>query len=153
MTRPLEGVRVLDLGQVIAIPFCTQWMAWMGADVVLVESAQHFTSRVTPPFAGGTPHPDASGSFNLLNGGKRSITVNLREERGRQIILDLAKHSDIVVDNFGPGVLERFRLQYDDIREANPEIIMLSLGAFGRSGPMSDMPGYHSAVTALGILR
>lgn len=143
---PLGGVRILDLGQVIAMPFCTQWLAWMGAEVNLVESRRHFTSRVTPPFHGGPSDPDASGHFNLLNGAKRSCTVDISRPEGRELVLRLVAVSDVIVDNFATGVIERLGFGYDTVRELRPDIIMLSIGAFGRSGPMKDAIGFHSAV-------
>lgn len=142
---PLEGVRVLDLGQVISIPFCTQWMAWMGAEVILVESRRHLTSRITPPFAGGYEDVDASGSFNLLNGNKKSCTIDLQHPAGRDLLLRLVAISDVMVENFATGVIEKLGLGYDTVRKVQPSIIMLSLGAFGRTGPMRDAIGYHSA--------
>ena len=71
VSQPLAGLRVLDFGQVVAIPFATQWLAWMGADVVLVETRRHMTARALPPFAGDIEHPDRSGLFNGLNGTRR----------------------------------------------------------------------------------
>ena len=143
--RPLEGIRVLDFGQVLAVPFGTQWMAWLGADVILVESQAHLHTRATPPFAVEGRDPDSSGVFNFFNGGKRSLTVDMKSEEGRQLLLDLVPHCDIVTENFRAGVLDRLGLPYERMRELRPDIILLSLGAFGRSGPMADAAGLHSA--------
>lgn len=141
---PLEGIRVLDFGQVLAVPFGTQWMSWLGADVILVESAAHPHTRATPPFS-GERDPNASAVFNFFNGGKRSLTVDLKSDEGRQLLLDLVPHCDVITENFRAGVLDRMGLSFARVRELREDIIVLSLGAFGRSGPMADAAGLHSA--------
>ena len=144
---PLAGVRVLDLGQFIAIPFCTLWLAWLGADVIAIESRKRMTSRTAPPFAPGMAgNPDASGYFNLLYAGKKSCAVDMTSDTGRKLVQRLAGTVDVIVDNFATGVLEKLGLGYDATKNINPDIIMLSCGAFGRSGPMKDARGLHSAV-------
>jgi len=144
---PLAGVRVLDLGQFIAIPFCTLWMAWLGAEVIAVESRRRMTSRTAPPFAAGKAgNPDASGYFNLLYSSKKSCTIDMTTEAGRKLVQRLAGAVDVIVDNYATGVLEKLGLAYDDVKSINPDIIMLSCGAFGRSGPMKNARGLHSAV-------
>jgi crotonobetainyl-CoA:carnitine CoA-transferase CaiB-like acyl-CoA transferase len=144
---PLRGIRVLDLGQFIAIPFCTQWLAWLGAEVIIVESRRHMTSRGAPPFAAGREQdPNASGYFNLLYGRKKSCSIDLTTLAGREIVHRLASVSDVMVDNFSTGVLEKLGLDYDKIRRVRPDIVMLSCSAFGRTGPMKDAKGFHSAV-------
>ncbi len=143
----LRGVRVLDLGQFIAVPFCTQWLAWMGAEVIIVESRRHLTSRMSPPFAAGAEgDPNASGYFNLLYGAKKSCTIDMKTARGRDLVRRLAAVSDVMIDNFSTGVLEKLGLGYDVIRQVKPDIVMISCAAFGRSGPMKDAKGFHSAV-------
>ncbi|MFN8557293.1 MAG: CoA transferase [Dehalococcoidia bacterium] len=143
---PLRGVRVLDFGQVIAVPFCTQWMAWMGADVVLVESRRHLTSRTFPPFLSPDNDIDTSGSFNLINQNKRSCVIDVTTAEGKTIIRDLVRISDVLVDNLGTGVLERFGFGPQAVWQLRPDLIVLSLGAFGRAGPLKDQIGFHSAV-------
>ena len=138
---PLEGVRVVDLGQYIAMPYGAQLLAWMGADDILVESRQRPRLR-----AGSSSDPAALAIFNLLHTNKRSITIDLKHPEGVALIKELVRISDVVVDNFSTGVVERLGLGYDDLRQVRPDIIMLSLGAFGRSGPMKDLVGLHSAV-------
>lgn len=146
-TLPLAGVRVLDLGQVVAIPFATQWLARMGADVLLVESTKHLTTRELPPYGDGGPrHHDNAGHFNLLNGAKRSIRLDLETEQGRDLVRRLIPLCDVLVDNFKSGVLERMGLGPEIARALHPPIVQLSLGAFGRTGPMRYQPGLHSAV-------
>lgn len=146
-TLPLEGVRVVDLGQFISMPFCTQWLAWMGAEVIVVESRRHFTSRASPPFASGKAgDPDASGYYNLLHGSKKSCTIDLTAAQGRDLVRRLVAVSDVIVDNFSTGVIEKMGLGYGALRAIKPDIIMLSSGAFGREGPLKDAMGFHSAV-------
>jgi crotonobetainyl-CoA:carnitine CoA-transferase CaiB-like acyl-CoA transferase len=144
---PLSGVRVLDLGQFIAIPFCTLWLAWMGAEVISVESRRRMTSRTAPPFAPGeTGNPDASGYYNLLYSGKKSVTVDMTTRAGRELVLGLAGRVDVMVDNYSSGVLDKLGLAYGTVSAINPRIIALSCGAFGRTGPLKGARGLHSAV-------
>ena len=144
---PLAGLRVLDLGQIVAIPFCTQWLGRMGADVLLIESSKHLTTRNLRPYGDGAPPgPDNAGPFNLRNGAKRSVRLDLETAQGRELLQRLVPHCDILVDNFKTGVLERLGLGADVVRSLNPAIVQLSLGAFGRTGPMRSQGGLHSAV-------
>ncbi len=144
---PLAGLRVLDLGQVVAIPFATQWLARMGAEVLLVESSKHLTTRELPPYGDGGPrHYDDAGHFNLLNGAKRGLRIDLETERGRELVRRLVPLCDVLVDNFKSGVLERMGLGAEAVRALQPSIVQLSLGAFGRTGPMRHQLGLHSAV-------
>jgi crotonobetainyl-CoA:carnitine CoA-transferase CaiB-like acyl-CoA transferase len=145
---PLAGIRVLDLGQIIALPFCTQWLAWLGAEIILVESNRHQGARAYPPYATGMVGPETSGLFNSLSMNKKSCAIDLSTAEGRDIVRRLVSHCDVMVDNFATGVIEKFGLGYDDVRGLRPDIVMLSLGAFGRSGPMKDRVGLHSAVIA-----
>lgn len=144
---PLAGIRVMDLGQFIAMPFCTLWLAWLGAEVIAIESRRRSTSRTAPPFAEGHgTNPDASGYYNFLYGSKKSCTVDMTTAAGRDIVRRLCGKCDVVVDNFSTGVLEKLGLSYAAISELNPAIIMASNGAFGRTGPMRNSRGLHSAV-------
>lgn len=144
---PLTGIRVLDLGQFIAIPFCTLWLAWLGAEVIVVETRNRMTSRSAPPFAPGLEgNPDASGYFNLLYSGKKSITVDMSTDVGRDLVRRLAGVVDVMVDNFSTGVLDKLGLGYAALSAYNPRLIAVSCGAFGRSGPMKNARGLHSAV-------
>jgi crotonobetainyl-CoA:carnitine CoA-transferase CaiB-like acyl-CoA transferase len=146
-TLPLAGVRVLDLGQFIAVPFCTLWLAWLGAEVISVESRRRMTSRTAPPFAPGLRgDPDASGYYNLLYSAKKSVTLDMTTPAGRDLARRLAGVVDVMVDNYATGVLEKFGLGYETIVKDNPRLVALSCGAFGRSGPMKAARGLHSAV-------
>lgn len=144
---PLTGIRVLDLGQYIAMPYCTLWLAWLGAEVIAIESRRHMTSRSAPPFAPGLEgNPDASGYYNLLYSSKKSCTVDMRTPGGRAVARRIAGAVDVMVDNFSTGVLEKLGLSYDEVAKENPGLIAVSCGAFGRSGPMKQARGLHSAV-------
>lgn len=144
---PLEGVRVLDLGQFIAIPFCTLWLAWLGAEVIVIESRRRLTSRTAPPFAADHEGDlNGSGYFNMLYSGKKSCTVDMTTAAGRDIVRRLAGVCDVMVDNFSTGVLEKLGLGYDVLSQQNPSLIMVSNGAFGRSGELRNARGLHSAV-------
>lgn len=144
---PLEGIRVMDLGQFIAMPFCTLWLAWLGAEVIVVESRRRSTARTAPPFAEGHERDvNASGYFNFLNGSKKSCAVDMTTAAGRDIVRQLAGKVDVVVDNFSTGVLEKLGLGYESIVKLHPSVIMASNGAFGRTGPMRNARGLHSAV-------
>ena len=143
---PLAGVRVLDFGQVIAMPFGSQWLAWLGAEVLLVESVKHMTARVTPPYVGGVAHHDNSGHFNLLNGSKKSLRIDMGTPEGLALIKRLVPLCDVMIDNFKTGVLEKLGLGPEVVRGLHPDIVQLSFGAFGRSGPMRTQGGLHSAV-------
>ncbi len=142
---PLDGIRVVDFGQVVAIPFCTQWMAWLGAEVILVESSRHLVSRQFPPFD-KDGDLDTSGLFNMLNTNKKSVVIDLTKPSGLQLVNQLIAVSDVLVDNFATGVMEKLGLGYESVSELNPNIVMLSLGAFGRTGPLKGVTGFHSTV-------
>ena len=118
---PLKGIRVLDLGQFIAIPFCTLWLAWLGAEVIVIESRRRMTSRTAPPFAKGhEKEPNASGYFNQLYSSKKSVTVDMTTAEGRDIVRRLAGVCDVMVDNFSTGVLEKLGLGYEAVSAINP---------------------------------
>ena len=144
---PLDGVRVLDLGQFIAMPFCALWLAWLGAEVIVVESRRRMTSRTAPPFVPGMEgNPDASGYFNQICSTKKSCTLDMTTAAGRDIVRRLAGKVDVMIDNYSTGVLEKLGLGYDMVGKLNPALIMVSCGAFGRSGPIKNARGLHSAV-------
>jgi len=144
---PLAGLRVLDLGQFVAMPFCTLWLGWLGAEVIVIESRRHLVSRTGPPIAAGHEgDPNASGYANLLYNRKKSCTVDMTAPAGRDVVRRLAAVVDVMVDNFSTGVLEKLGLSYDAVRASNPGLVAVSCGAFGRTGPMKKARGLHSAV-------
>lgn len=148
--RPLAGVRVLDFTWVWAGPFCTLQLAHLGAEVIKVESGSHLcTTRRIPPFADNIQGINRAGYFNQYNQGKRSITLNLRHPDGLAIAHDLVRLCDVVTENFSAGVVERLGLGYETLRKLRPDLVMLSVSGFGRSGPYQSLAGYGPAVSAL----
>ena len=143
---PLKGIRVADFGQILAMPFATQMLGWLGAEVILVESRERLTLRTWPPFAEAIPGVNRSGGFNTVNNNKLSCTLNLRSEEGQRLAHRLITISDVVVENYSIGTMEKLGLGYETVRQLRPDVIYVSLSAFGRTGPMKDSVGFHSAV-------
>ena len=143
---PLQGVRVADFGQVIAAPVTAQMLGWLGAEVILVETESRFTTRVWPPFADGEPGIDRSGGFNLVNNNKLSCSLDLSRPDALEIARGIIGVSDVLVENYATGVMDRLGLGYEEVKKLRPDIIYMSLGAFGRSGPFKEMTGFHSVI-------
>src|SRR5712691_11918597 len=146
MDKALAGVRVLDLSHVQAGPSCTQILAWMGADVIKVELPGR--GDITRSQLRDLPGVD-SLYFTMLNCNKRSITLNLKAEKGKQILIELVKSSDVMVENFGPGVLDRQGFPWERINEINPRIIYASVKGFG-PGPYLECKAYETIAQAMG---
>ena len=145
--KPLHGVRVLDLTRVLAGPFCTMNLADLGADVIKVEMpGRGDDSRNFAPIM---PSGD-SGYFYSVNRGKRSLTLDLRTAEGAAVFLELTAKSDVVVENFSPGTMDRFAIGYQQLKAANPKIILCSISGFGQTGPMAAAPAYDIVAQALG---
>jgi crotonobetainyl-CoA:carnitine CoA-transferase CaiB-like acyl-CoA transferase len=144
----LTGVRVLDLTQFEAGPSCTEALAWMGADVVKVENPRLGDPGRT---AGGKPGHDAY-YFLQYNANKRSVTVNLKDKRGVELVKDLAKHADIFCENFAPGAIERLGLGPDVIRAINPSIIYCQTKGFGEGSPFEKNLAFDMIAQAAGGL-
>jgi len=144
----LLGVRVLDMSRVLAGPFCGMLLADMGADVIKLEvPGSGDDSREFPPFKDGQ-----SLYYVNLNRGKRSITLNLKTERGKTLFLELVRQCDVLIENFRPGTMERLGLGYDRLREANPRLVYAAISGFGQTGPYRDRPGYDIIGQAMGGL-
>ncbi|MBI1885933.1 MAG: CoA transferase [Chloroflexi bacterium] len=138
MTGPLEGIRVLDFTIAQQGPYATLLMADMGAEVIKVEQPGHGEiGRVLAV----DRESRVSCYFLAINRGKKSLTVDLKKEKGRELVLRLARDCDVVVHNFRPGVMEKLGLGYDEFRGANPRIIYASASAFGTRGPLGRKPG------------
>ncbi len=142
----LKGIRVLDLSHVQAGPTGTQLMAWMGADVIKLEPP---AGDITRGQLRDVPGAD-SLYFTMLNCNKRSITVNMKSPDGNQVVVDLLKQSDVVVENFGPGVIERLGFSWERVRQINPRAVMASIKGFGSSGPYADFKAYENVAQAMG---
>jgi len=149
MDGPLKDVKVLELGQLIAGPFCTRVMAEFGAQVIKVESPN-----------GGDPlrkwrklYKEKSLWWLLQARNKQSVTINLKEKDGQEIVRRLAKDADILVENFRPGALEKWGLGYDSLAKENSGLVMVRLSGYGQTGPYRDRPGFGAIGEAMGGLR
>jgi CoA:oxalate CoA-transferase len=141
----LEGIRVLDLSRVMSGPYCTAMLADLGAQVIKLETpGSGDDSRHFGPFVNG-----ASVYFALLNRGKKSVALNLKHPRGREMAQRLAAESDVVVENFRPGVTARLGLDYETLSAANARLVYLSISGFGQTGPFADRPAYDLIVQAM----
>ncbi len=146
--QPLDGVRVLDLTRVLAGPYCTMVLADLGAEVVKVEApGRGDDARQFGPFVG-----DESAYFMSLNRNKRSITLDLKSDRGRAVLLELVRAFDVVVENYRGGTMERLGLGYDRLRAANPRIVYAAVSGFGHTGPYREKPAYDVVVQGMGGL-
>ncbi len=145
--RPLAGVRILDLTRVFSGPYCTMILAELGAEVTKVESpGMGDETREWPPFI----EEGRSGYFFALNRSKRSVAINLRDPRGQAALHRLAAQSDVVVENFTPGVTARLGGDYDTLKAVNPSLIYCSISGFGQTGPYRLRKAYDPVVQALG---
>src|SRR5216683_3667328 len=146
MEKALTGVRVLDLTHVQSGPSCTQILAWFGADVIKVELPGR--GDITRTQLRDVPGVD-SLYFTMLNCNKRSLTLNLKAEKGKQILIELVKSSDVMIENFGPGVLDRQGFPWERVREINPRVIYASIKGFG-PGQYFDCKAYETIAQAMG---
>jgi len=146
---PLEGVRVVDFTTSWAGPVCTMMLADMGAEVIKIENpAQPDAGRNFPPFAEEEPGMNRSGFFEFFNRGKKGCLLNLKEPEGVEIVKQLVKLSDIVVENFSPRVMDSLGLGYYTLKKIKPDIIMVSLSGYGATGPDRDCLAYGQVVEA-----
>jgi formyl-CoA transferase len=146
MDKALSGIRILDMTHVQAGPTSSQLLAWLGADVVKFEPP---TGDVTRGQLRDVPNAD-SLYFTMLNCNKRSITVNMKNPAGKEVFVALLKKCDVVMENFGPGVLDRLGFSWEAIHQINPAIIMASIKGFGSSGPYADFKAYENVAQAMG---
>ena len=146
-TKPLHGIKVLDLTRVLAGPYCTMLLADMGADVVKVErpGAGDDTRAYGPPFVNGE-----SAYFMSVNRNKRSLTLNLKHADGLKVLERLIATADVLVENFRPGTMESFGYEYEKAREVNPRLIFCSISGFGHTGPKAALPGYDLIIQGEG---
>ncbi|MDU2065967.1 MAG: CaiB/BaiF CoA-transferase family protein [Sporomusaceae bacterium] len=144
--KPLENVKVLDLTRVLAGPYASMMMADFGADIIKIETPNTGDdSRAFGPFVG-----KESAYFMSLNRGKRSMTLNLKEEKAKEIFKEMVKKADVVLENYRPGTMEKFGLGYDVLKEINPKIIYTACSGFGHTGPYSKKPAYDVIVQGMG---
>lgn len=142
----LSGIRVVDFTQFEAGPACTETLAWLGADVIKIEPINGEQSRR----ASAARENEDSSYFMLLNANKRSVTCNLKHEKGRELIVDLIRKSDILVENFGPGVIERLGFGYDEVRKINPRIIYAQIKGFAPDGRWANYLAFDMIAQAVG---
>lgn len=146
MNQALANFRILDMTHVQAGPTASQLMAWLGADIIKFEPP---TGDVTRGQLRDIPDAD-SLYFTMLNCNKRSITVNMKSSEGKQVFIDLLKKCDVVMENFGPGVIERLGFPWEKVHEINPRIVMASIKGFGSSGTYADFKAYENVAQAMG---
>jgi crotonobetainyl-CoA:carnitine CoA-transferase CaiB-like acyl-CoA transferase len=147
-TRPLEGIRVLELGQMLAGPFAGCVLGYFGAEVIKVEPLTGDPIRTWRVLRDGT-----SLWWHSLARNKQSIAIDLQTERGRELVRDLASHADVLIENFRPGVMEKWGLGPDALRAIKADLIYTRVSGYGQTGPYSHKPGFASVCEALGGLR
>lgn len=147
MAGPLEGVRVVDLTRILAGPYCTMMLGDMGAEVIKIEHPQggDDTRGWGPPFLNGV-----STYFISINRNKKSLTLNLKDERGKELLQDLIRKGDVVVENFRPGTLDKLGFSWEEIHRINPAAIFASLSGFGQTGPRKSEPGFDVVIQGEG---
>ncbi|MEX2237429.1 MAG: CoA transferase [Dehalococcoidia bacterium] len=141
MPGPLADVTVLDLTQYITGPYATKLLADFGADVIKIERPGGDPARQLPPFKGGEPHPEKSGTFFFFNTNKRSVVLDLKSPAGRDAFGRLLDRADIVVESFRPGVLDRLGLGWDYVKSRRPNVPLVSITNFGQDSPYADYKG------------
>ena len=150
VTGPLDGIRVIEVGTLISGPFAGRLLGDMGADVVKIEPP----GSPDPLRTWGQAEVDGHHFFWTIHArNKKAVTLNLREPKGRELFLDLVEHSDVIVENFRPGTLEKWNLGYDVLRERNRGIILVRVSGYGQTGPDAHKAGYASVAEAASGLR
>ncbi len=149
MTGPLKGIRVLDLSRVLAGPFCSMMLADMGADVIKLERPDggDDTRSWGPPWVGEQSH-----YFLSINRNKRSLAVNLKEDDGQRIALDLVQDCDVLLENFRPGTAARLGLDYEVLKKSHPDLVYCSISGFGQDGPYRERAAYDAILQGMGGL-
>ena len=152
--QPLENIRILDITRALAGPYCTMMLGDLGADVLKVErpGSGDESRGWGPPFVGKPygPYPGESAYFIASNRNKRSLTVNIQNPEGQEIVRKLAAISDVLVENYRTGELEKKGLGYDELRKLYPKLIYCSISGYGRTGPYAERPGYDAILQAEG---
>jgi CoA:oxalate CoA-transferase len=143
MTNALAGLRVLDFTTTIAGPHCGRLLADLGAEVIKIEAPEGDMMRTRPPLRQG-----ASTSFGQLNAGKKSIVLDLKSPQGVEVARRLVAGADVVVENFRPGVMRRFGLDYDALKKIKPEIVYCAISGYGQTGPSAALPAYAPVIHA-----
>ena len=147
--RPLEGVRVLELGQLIAGPFTGSMLAYFGAEVIKVEPP----GKGDPIRQWRVVRDGSSLWWHSVGRNKKCITIDLKQEKGRELVRELAKKCDVLVENFRPGVMEEWQLGPEDIKAINPDLIYTRISGYGQTGPYANKPGFASVCEAISGFR
>jgi crotonobetainyl-CoA:carnitine CoA-transferase CaiB-like acyl-CoA transferase len=147
-SRPLEGLRVIELGQLLAGPFAGTVLGYFGAEVIKVEPPTGDPIRQWREVRNGM-----SLWYHSLARNKKSVTLDLKSERGRELAFELLTKADVVIENFRPGAMESWGLGPDQVKEKNPGIIYARISGYGQSGPFSEKPGYASVTEGYGGFR
>src|ERR1700681_4843044 len=142
-TKSFHGLRVLDFSTTIAGPHCAWMLADMGAEVIKIESAEGETMRSRPPVRSG-----CSSAFGQLNVGKKSLVLDLKSPDAIEIVCRLVADTDILVENFRPGVMRRLKLDYASLQQLNPRLIYCSISGYGQTGPSAELPAYAPVIHA-----
>jgi crotonobetainyl-CoA:carnitine CoA-transferase CaiB-like acyl-CoA transferase len=142
-TKSFHGLRVLDFSTTIAGPHCARMLADMGAEVIKIESAEGETMRSRPPVRSG-----CSSAFGQLNVGKKSLVLDLKSPDAIEIVCRLAADTDILVENFRPGVMRRLKLDFASLQQLNPRLIYCSISGYGQTGPSAELPAYAPVIHA-----
>jgi len=147
MGSPLSGIRILDLTLIMAGPYCTLILGDLGAEVIKIEKPEVGEgSRGMPPyFVEGE-----SAYFMAMNRNKKSMTLDLKSEKGKEIFYELTKKADVVIDNFRPGTVEKLGIDFDNLKKINPAIICCSISGYGQTGPFKDRPAFDLVIQARG---
>src|ERR1700719_3558767 len=143
MTAPLDGMRVLDFSIMLAGPYCARLLADLGADVIKIEPPEGDDMRLRTPLRAGH-----SAYFGQLNAGKRSVALDLKSSDAIKLVHQLVEQTDVVVENFRPGVMDRLGLGFATLREINPRLIYCSISGYGQSGPAAERAAYAMIVHA-----
>ena len=136
MNRPLQGLRVIDFTTTIAGPWCTRMLSDLGAEVIKIEASDGDMMRTRPPLRDG-----ASTSFGMLNAGKQSVVLDLKQQEARDVVLKLLDSADVLVENYRPGVMKRFHLDYATLAAIKPSLIYCAISGYGQTGPSSELAG------------
>ena len=149
MTGPLEGIRVLDASRILTGPFCSMMLGDLGAEIIKIERPKtgDDTRQWGPPFV-----DSESAYFLCINRNKKSVTLNLDSNEGREIFYALASKCDVVLENFRPGVAQKLRIDYPTILEINPRIIYCSITSYGQTGEYRDRTAYDLVLQGMGGL-
>ena len=148
--NPLDGIRVLDLSRLLPGPYCTMLLADLGAEVIKIETpGLGDYLRIIPPYVRDATGADVSALFQLLNRSKKSVALNFRNKRGKEVLMRLAKNVDVLTEAFRPGAADRWGIGYEQIRAVNPRIVYCSLSGYGQRGPYRDRAGHDLNYIAL----